>query len=268
MPPLAALRLALSLLLQAQEYASELQSNAWDFAVDLGSLRESGLTNNDLRWLVYHDYLAHAIEVNGSGKTRAFCHHGNFPFLDRSCFILTESGAAFATSYVDGHLLTQGLHAATPPVARTAPVHGTPHWESRRRTLWLGPLVIKEFKVPAPNQEIILAAFEEEDWTLRIDDPLPPHPAIDAKRRLHDTINSLNRNQRNVALRFFGDGYGQGICWESAAGQAPTTRLNGEAGAPPVVPDPENGHCVLSSSVRRGGGRHQISTITPGSPLQ
>jgi hypothetical protein len=36
--------------------------------------------------------------------------------------------------------------------------------------------VVKEFKLPAPNQETILTAFQEEGWPPRIDDPLPPVP--------------------------------------------------------------------------------------------
>ena len=51
---------------------------------------------------------------------------------------------------------------------------------------------------------------------MRIDDPLPLKAAIDPKRRLHDTINSLNRNQRGRRLRFLGDGSGQAVCWEPA----------------------------------------------------
>jgi len=36
----------------------------------------------------------------------------------------------------------------------------------------------------------------------------------DSKRRLHDTINSLNRNQKQSLIRFLGDGKGEGIRWE------------------------------------------------------
>ena len=56
-------------------------------------------------------------------------------------------------------------------------------------------------------------AFEEESWPPRIDDPLPPHPDLMPKRRLHDTIKSLNRNQKNHVIRFMGDGTGEGIRW-------------------------------------------------------
>ncbi len=81
----------------------------------------------------------------------------------------------------------------------------------------MGAAVVKQYKVPAPNQERVLAAFEEEGWPVHIDDPLPPSNDQDPKRRLHDTINSLNRNQKRSLLRFIGDGSGQGLRWELAA---------------------------------------------------
>jgi hypothetical protein len=52
---------------------------------------------------------------------------------------------------------------------------------------------------------------------------LSPSPDVEPKRRLHDTINSLNRNQKNQLLRFFGDGSGTGIRWEFADKAAETT---------------------------------------------
>ena len=84
----------------------------------------------------------------------------------------------------------------------------------------LGGLVVKQFKLPAPNQETILAAFEEEDWPPRIDDPLPPKSNLAGKNRLHDTIKCLNRNHRKRLLRFNGDGTGEGVLW-AALGAGP-----------------------------------------------
>jgi len=40
------------------------------------------------------------------------------------------------------------------------------------------------------------------------------------RRRLHDTIKSLNRNQTKDVLRFKGDGTGEGILWEFVDGAA------------------------------------------------
>jgi hypothetical protein len=89
-----------------------------------------------------------------------------------------------------------------------------PTWDPHRQQLRLGDKIVKEFKLPAPNQELILMAFEEEGWPVRIDDPLPPHSDQDPKQRLHSTLNALNRHQKNRLLRFCGDGRGQGIRWE------------------------------------------------------
>jgi hypothetical protein len=81
--------------------------------------------------------------------------------------------------------------------------------------LRLGGRVVKKFQVPARNQELVLTAFQEERWPMRIDDPLPPIAEIEPKRRLHSTIQCLNRNQRAQLLQFRGDGTGRGICWET-----------------------------------------------------
>ena len=80
--------------------------------------------------------------------------------------------------------------------------------------LRIGAVTVKRFKWMAPNQETVLAAFEEEGWPHRIDDPLPPHPDQDSKRRLSDTIKCLNHKQKNELIRFHGDGTGEGVTWE------------------------------------------------------
>ncbi len=72
--------------------------------------------------------------------------------------------------------------------------------------------------MPAMNQEIVLAVFEEERWPPRIDDPLRWKSDIDPQRRLHDTINSLNRRQRHRLVHFSADGLAQGIRWELVDG--------------------------------------------------
>ncbi len=89
-----------------------------------------------------------------------------------------------------------------------------PHWETR--TLWYLGKVVKEFRVPAGNQKLILEAFEELGWPPWIDDPLPPRTGIDSKDRLHNTINRLNCHQKNRLLKFHGDGTGKRIGWSEA----------------------------------------------------
>jgi hypothetical protein len=80
--------------------------------------------------------------------------------------------------------------------------------------LSFGRFLVKRFRQPAPSQEVILTAFQEEEWSSRIDDPLPPQFQQCAHQRLLDTIKNLNRNQRHRLIRFEGDGTGRGVRWK------------------------------------------------------
>ena len=208
----------IALLLDSFRYARAAGRSAWDFAVEIERLRTSGITNCDLRYMISIGYAEHAAEVTHSkSRKRVFRKLHNLAFSDKTCFVLTESGESFAQQ--------AGLFEANPgqkvirengyQVAHIDPHNAPlPSWHRDRRELRLGHLVVKQFKVPAPNQETILAAFDEEGWPFRIDDPLPPQVDQDSKRRLHDTINKLNRHQKQSLIHFRGDGTGRGICWE------------------------------------------------------
>jgi len=91
-----------------------------------------------------------------------------------------------------------------------------PHWDSLRRELTLDGQVVKRFRVPAPNQEAVLMAFEEEGWPAMVLDPLSPQDEQDGKQRLHDTIKSLNRSRLARVIHFSGDGTGEGVMWEQS----------------------------------------------------
>jgi hypothetical protein len=90
-----------------------------------------------------------------------------------------------------------------------------PHYNADLRELWYAGHLIKRYRTPAKNQELILLAFEEESWPQRIDDPLPPAQGIDPKLRLRDTITQLNRHQNGSRMRFHGDGIGSGVKWQT-----------------------------------------------------
>jgi hypothetical protein len=201
----------LSLLHEAYAYACQLQRPAWDFAVEIHRLRAAGLTNSDLRWLACQHLVEHAAELTRAGQDgRVFRSTGPLTFTKTTCFILTETGALEPEESLD----TVSTPQEPAPLSTTLGVSIAPQWDKERLELRLGKLVVKRFKVPAPNQETILAAFQEEQWPPRIDDPLPPHPDQDAKRRLHDTINTLNRHQQHPLIHFSGDGSGEGIRWQ------------------------------------------------------
>ena len=180
---------ALALLREALNYAQELGRSVWDFAVEIAVLRAAGLSNSDLRWLVCRGLVEHAAEITRPGQdSRVFQPTGRLTFSEHTCFVLSEAAPRFSRD--------------------------VPRWDKERQELRVGELLVKQFKVPAPNQEMILASFEEEGWPPRIDDPLPPHVDQDSKRRLHDTIITLNRHQKNRLIRFSGDGSGEGVRWD------------------------------------------------------
>jgi len=204
-------RLGLSTLLEAFEYAFELRRSVWDFAVEISVLRRAGLTRSDLRWLVCQGIVEHGAEGTGADeKRRTFHRTGTLTFRKQTCFVLTEAGAELARNQCN--LPAQPNNRFPRSESPNAPL--VPEWDKERQELRVGGLVVKQFKVPAPNQEMILAAFQEEGWPPRIDDPLPPQAGQNPSRRLHDTIMSLNRHQKQPLIRFSGDGSGEGVRWE------------------------------------------------------
>lgn len=229
-------------LLRAFDYARTADRDDWAFAVEIDLMFELGLTRSDLRWLACMGYIKHARETTRCDEDgRRFRPLGNLSFPKRTCFILTASGAAIARS-LDHELATGQSSCRRPqPPDRSSfdlseppsfshdgcgfPTIGTPDvfaglavpaWDAERRELRVCGALVKRFKWPAANQEIVLAAFEEEGWPSRIDDPLPVEAEQDPKRRLHDTIKCLNRKQERPLLHFRGDGTGEGVVWEFA----------------------------------------------------
>lgn len=211
------LRDALSLLLRAFDYAAELNHDVWSFAVEMPILSAAHLTTSDLRWLSCKGYVDHASEITKpDDHERHFSRNGAARFNSDTCVILTMSGAALAREVCCENRV---LAAPEPRVAicripASEEQSGLPKWDRDRRQLRFDGQVVKEFKLPSPNQEAVLMALEEEGWPARIDDPLSPAPNLDPRRRLHDTIKALNRNQKRPLLRFMGDGSGEGIRWE------------------------------------------------------
>ena len=208
---------ALRHLAEAARFARELDRDPWDFAVEIQTFRELGLTNNDFRWLVCQGLVEHQEEITAVGDTcRGFQPDRPLRFSANTCFVLSDEGLALARSGLVS--LAIEPEAAGPSSAVISNGHSRdlllPKWDCDRQELRVGNILVKQFKVPALNQERILAAFEEECWPIHIDDPLPPHPEQDSKRRLHDTIISLNRNQKYPLIHFSGNGNGQGIRWE------------------------------------------------------
>lgn len=87
-----------------------------------------------------------------------------------------------------------------------------PSRDPTARELWCAGVLAKRLARPAPSQDCMLAAFEEDGWVRAIGDPLPFVEGIAPKRRLKTEIRHLNACQVNPLIRFRGNG--DGICWE------------------------------------------------------
>ena len=210
------------------DYAQDAQANVWTFAVEVQTLRQEGLSDNDLRWLVSKGLALHAHEIKEFGDDeRHFRNLGRLKFTRESCFVLTAAGVELARRIMPK---IEDDPRPDPPAPRAdngagngqigsrgddaAQSNGKPVWDEEVRLLCWHGTVIKQFRTPAPNQEAILTAFEEEDWPEHIDDSIVPRPNQDPKRRLQMTIYSLNRGLQRPLLVFRGDGCACGIRWE------------------------------------------------------
>lgn len=133
--------------------------------------------------------------------------------------LLTEVGVGYVRQQI---VPAGGRQAAPAPRARATrafQANGSlPYWDTQSRRLWLGGILVKEFRQPAPNQTMLLAVFQEQGWaTAHIDDPLPcqrEETEEDAKHRLQETVKNLNRGLSPGTIRFRGDGTGQGVLWQ------------------------------------------------------
>lgn len=205
---------AMQVLLRALDYAVDVGRSRWEFAVELSELQRLGLTTVDCRWLAYKGWVEIARELSATpGSPRRFKHDLQLSLSRRSCLVLTDLGATQARKQLAVRLQqaqTRVSDAAGPNGARVL----MPTWDRERHELRVAARLVKQFRLPSPNQETVLTALQEENWPVRIDDPLPPNKKLDAKQRLHDTIKNLNRHQKHRLIRFMGDGTGQGVRWE------------------------------------------------------
>ena len=219
-PAPAKIERVLAVLLGASHYAGDVHCEMWDFAVEIARLKRLGASLCDLRWLVMKGLVEHGREVTTHGDDhRVFRPSGRLFFSKRTCFVLSEAGISFAQRVrgrESNEMLVDFPGGVGPGGNGASHHHGcrlVPTWDAERHELRVNGTLVKQFKWPATNQEVVLAAFEEDGWPAKIDDPLPPQPGQDPKRRLHDTIKCLNRKQQKRLIRFHGDGTGEGVRW-------------------------------------------------------
>jgi hypothetical protein len=170
-------------------------------------LRKLRIRKPDLEWLVQAGYLI-PIPMTKSEPTR--------PALvsiaeEKRCFALTGA----ATECLEQLSSAFDVGACEETREALPPDRPTPEWRLKPRQLWYQGILVKHFRRSAPNQERILAAFEEQAWPVRILDPFPYEKKVAPVERLHDAVKRLNVSLEVPCLRFGGDGQGAGVCWRA-----------------------------------------------------
>ena len=213
--------------------------DAWDFSVELSQMQALGIESHVLRMLICKDWVVHRKETTPADKNqRTFQEAVGLGLSENSCFVISKLGYEVASFSEMNQPMNQPQKEEknstsshhTQPLGQSSENHqvetgvlgasSRPHqpikpvWDRERRELRLGEIVVKRFKWPAENQELVLNAFEDLGWPPRISNPLVAHPTICPKRRLHDTLKCLNRKQVNELVKFRGDGTGLGVLLE------------------------------------------------------
>jgi hypothetical protein len=133
--------------------------------------------------------------------------------VEASSFAMTASGEGFADCFLAYVFSNEedDFEAAWQALKLGRLV---PRYDQDNRVLTWGQNVLKCYRQPSANQELLLRTAEELDWPEWFDDPLPKARVPSPKVRLHDTIKALNQNQKTHILHFKGDGTGTRVGWE------------------------------------------------------
>jgi len=239
--------LAIERLRQAYDAAFACARDAWDFSIELKQMKISGIDTHVLRILISKNLITHRRETTRAQEcNRTFESVGGLALSDQSCFVISKKGYEFAKSAQSGQRAQTKPKEIKKPITvyerkmmslhHSGPLAGSqkineadsnqlgssayPHLQVKpagdreNRELRLGDVVVKRFRWPAENQELVLDAFQELGWPARVGNPLAEHPNICPKVRLHDTLKCLNRKQVNELVKFRGDGTGLGILLE------------------------------------------------------
>ena len=219
-----------------------------------------------MRWLVCRGYAECSREVTQAGDNeRRFEPVANLSLNPQSCFVLSRKGRSCPrlidlTELAPANGAVEEATRRPPASLEAADSHNgrpgdlLPVWDERRRELRVGEKLLKCFR-GAPNQEMVLAAFQEEGWPSTIDDPLPPKDELEPKRRLHDTIKAPNRKhvQRPPLIHFQGNGTGENVVWELRVGVGHAPAANGRSGLPrdglAIRPTKSDGLAIRPTSV-------------------
>lgn len=198
----------LGVLRAAWDAARSCELDPWEFAVGIGEMWRAGVSETELRSLLARGLAEHANEVTQpKDGARRFQPVKSLALSESACFVITDEGRRLAARHSNGH-------ARRKIASRSERALLKPFWDAKRRELWLGDVLVKRFTRPAPLQELILAAFQEQGWPAVIDDPLPGKKDANQRLRRWQAAANLNRSQDPLRIRFTADARQQTISWQ------------------------------------------------------
>ncbi len=207
-----AIQRILGALLEGYDYARDLKTTPWEFALDLGALLAEGCTPNALQWLVRKGY----VDQSGGYGPKANGHKRRGGLNGRASeaarLILTDAGAVAARAVcAPPAVAARGALAAKDRAAERA----RPAWDGARGQLRYEGRLVRHFRNAASHQRAVLDALERAGWPERVPDPLPPPacPRVSRKRRLADVVKNLNRGHATRALHFYVTDCGRAVGW-------------------------------------------------------
>lgn len=188
-------------------------------AIPLAQFGQWNVKEEVLLWMLYQGHVNH-LHLRSADEFRDALAQplprpaASVLLTPQSCFVLNEQGAAFADALLRDVLVPKVAGAFEAAWGQLLVGVLVPFFDRAQRLFAWGGHVLKQFRQPAANQELILAAAEELAWPEWFDDPLPRGIPRNPKVRLHDTIKDLNRNQTTPLIHFRGDGSGRRVGWE------------------------------------------------------
>ncbi len=180
--------------------------------VECERLRQLGVGDDVLLWMLYQGHVHHLERGPQAGEQAEWVARPSAVLAEGSAFAVTPLGEQFGEAlFVSLFSLAEDWFDQARELVQVGSL--TPRYEKKDRLFAWGWHVLKCYRQPSVNQELILSAAEELGWGHWFDDPLP-RSKVNPKERLHDAIKNLNRHQSAHLVRFKGDGTGTRIGWE------------------------------------------------------
>lgn len=207
-------REGLRILCDNFQYADHLGACPTAFAASMKRLREAGMEDGALQWLLWRGYLLQ-VAADGSLLASSGGQRRRRPpqFQDDTSFILTDAGVAFASGWIRPALpaLDSGGRSSHAEIVEPDPLAPDVAWDAAAGVLCVSGVQVRRVRKDASVLREILDAFQRADWPLQVR-ILPTDADSEAKLRLRNCVQRLNRGCER-AIEFHTCDHGTAVCW-------------------------------------------------------